>query len=84
MGCPRLYMKVGTSKAPKCFPVHETRMLLSADQVGTLVPFHAIAGCDSVSQFSGHGKITTWMVLQKHHTYLFGLEKGSLTENIGI
>ena len=33
MGCTRLYMKAGTSNAPKCFPVHEIRMLLSIDLV---------------------------------------------------
>ena len=56
MGCTRLYMKAGTSNAPKYFPVHEIRMLLSIDLVDTLLAFHAITGCDSVSQFSGHGK----------------------------
>jgi len=32
MRCTRLYMKTGTLKAPKYFPVHEIRMLLSAVQ----------------------------------------------------
>ena len=38
------------------FPVHEIQMLLSIDLVGTPLAFHAITGCDSVSQFSGHVK----------------------------
>ena len=54
--CKRLYMKAGRSKAPKYLPVHEIHMLLSADQVDTLLAFHAVTGCDSVSQFSGHSK----------------------------
>ncbi len=41
MGCTRLYMKAGMSNAPKCFPVHEIRMLLSIDLVDTLLAFHA-------------------------------------------
>ena len=49
MGCTRFYMKAGTLNAPKCFPVHEIRMLLSIDLVDTLLAFHAITGCDSVS-----------------------------------
>ena len=82
IGCIHLYMKAGTSNAPKYFPVHEIRMLLSNDLVDTLLAFHAITGCDSVSQFTGHGKKTAWAVFKQHHTYLVGLGKGSLTEDI--
>lgn len=79
-----IYMKSGTSKVPKYFPVHEIRMLLSADQVDTLLVFHAVTGCDSVSQFSGHGKKTAWKVFQQHHNDLTCLGKGPLTESIAI
>ena len=82
IGCTHLYMKAGTSNAPKYFPVHEIRMLLSNDLVDTLLAFHAITGCDSVSQFTGHGKKTAWTVFKQHHTDLVGLGKGSLTEDI--
>ena len=82
MGFTRLYVKPGTSNAPKCFPVHEIRMLLSIDLVDTLLAFHALTGCGSVSQFSDHGKKTAWAVFEQHHTDLIGLGKGSLTENI--
>ena len=75
MGCTRLYMKAGTSNAPKYFPVHEIRMLLSIDLVDTLLAFHAITGCDGVSQFSGHGKKTAWAVFKQHQTDLIGLAK---------
>ena len=57
-------------------------MLLSIDLVDTLLPFHAITGCDSVSQSSGHDKKTAWAVFKQQHTDLIGLGKGSLTENI--
>ena len=82
MECIRLYMKAGTSNAPKYFPVHEIRMLLYIDLVDTLLAFHAITGCDSVSAFSGHGKKTAWAVFKQHHTDLIGLGKGTLPENI--
>ena len=81
MGCTRLYMKAGTSKEPKYFPVHAIREVLSADQIDTLLAFHAVTGCDSVSQFCGHGKKTAWQVFQKHHKDLADLGKGCLTEN---
>ena len=35
-GYTHLYMKAGTSNAPKYFPVHEIQMLLSIDLVDTL------------------------------------------------
>ena len=57
--CIRLYMKAGTSKAPKYFPVREIHQNLSVEQLDTLLTFHAVTGCDSVSQFSGHGKKNT-------------------------
>ena len=43
------------------------------DLVDTILAFHAITGCDSVSQFSGHGKKTAWAVFKQHHTDLIGL-----------
>ena len=76
-GHTRLYMKAGTLNASKYFPVHEIRMLLSIDLVDTLLAFHAITGCDSVSQFSGNGKKTAWVVFKQHHTYLIGLGNDS-------
>ena len=82
IGCTYLYMKAGTSKDPKYFPVHDIHKLLSDDQVDTLLAFHALTGCDSVSQFSGHGKKTTWQVFKQHHTDLTGLGKGPLTEDL--
>lgn len=82
MTCTYLYMKAGTSKAPKYFPVHEIHKLLSADQLHALLAFHAVTGCDSVSQFSGHSKKTAWKVFLDHHKDLLGLGKGPLTDNI--
>ena len=79
MGCTHLYTKAETSNAPKYFPVHEIRMLPYMNLVDTLLAFHAITGCDSVSQFSGHGKKTAWAVFKQHHTDLASLGKGSLT-----
>ena len=54
--CTRLYMKAGTSKASKYLPVHEIHQNLSVEQLDTLLASHAVTGCVSVSQVSGHGK----------------------------
>ena len=82
IGCTDLYLKAGTSKDPKFFPVHDIRKSLSDEQVETLLAFHAITGCDSVSQFSGFGKRTAWQVFEHHHNDLINLGKGPLTDNV--
>ncbi len=38
-------MKAGTSKAPKYLPVHEIHRRLSAEQLDTLLAFHAVIAC---------------------------------------
>ena len=66
-------MKAGASKESKYFPVHAIRQVLSADQTDTLLAFHAVTGCHSVSQIGGYGKKTAWQVFQKHHKDLVDL-----------
>ena len=81
MQCQSLFMKAGTSKQPKYIPVHEIRKRVPDDQISTLLAFHAITGCDSVSQFSGHSKKTAWCVFQRNHNDLSNLGKGPITED---
>ena len=81
MGCSSLFMKAGTSKQPRYIPVHEIRRQIPFDQVSAILAFHAITGCDSVSQFAGHSKKTTWRVFQQHHNYLADLGKGQFSED---
>lgn len=61
-------MNTDTSKTPvlKYLPVLEIHELLSTDQLQTLLAFHVVTGCDSVSQFSGHSKKTAWQVFLNH------------------
>ena len=75
--CTRLYMK-----AEMYCPVHEIQMLVSFVLVDTLIAFHALTGCASVSQLSGHGKKIAWAVFKQHHTDLIDLGKGYLTETL--
>ena len=81
MQCQSLFMKAGTSKQPKYIPVHEIRKRVPDDQISTLLAFHAITGCDSVSQFSGHSKKTAWCVFQRNHNDLSNLGKGPITKD---
>lgn len=81
IGCTELYMKAGTSADPKYIPIHKIQEQISQEQTESLLGFHAITGCDSVSQFSGHGKKTTWQVFLQHHNDLFGIGKGNLSDN---
>ena len=55
-------MKAGTSKKPKYLPIHTIRERLknSVSKIETILPFHAITGCDTVSFFAGHSKKTAW------------------------
>ena len=82
MGCTNLLMKTGTSKHPKYIPVHAIHCQVPIGQVSSILAFHAITGCDSVSQLSGHSKTTAWSVFQHHHSNLSHLGKGHTTEDI--
>ena len=81
MKCKQLWMKAGTSKQKKYFPVQEIRQKLSFPQsvYSALLAFHAITGCDTVSYFSGHTKKTAWSVFVKEHRLLQHLGEGELT-----
>ena len=82
MKCKQLWMKAGTSKQKKYFPIHEIRQKLSFPEsvYSALLAFHAITGCDTVSYFSGHTKKTAWSVFVKEHR----LSDVSRTRNGGI
>ena len=73
MKCKQLWMKAGTPKQTKYFPVHEIRQKLSFPEsvYSALLAFHAITGCDTVSYFSGHTKKTAWSVFVKEHLGYF-------------
>ena len=56
MPCTQLWMKTETLQKPKYIPIHILHQELPPRQAETLLSFHAITGCDSVSQLAGHGK----------------------------
>ena len=72
MKCKQLWMKSGTFAKPQYIPVHKIRenIPLEDNVMETILPFHAITGCDSVSYLYGHTKKTAWEVFEKHHQLL--------------
>ena len=46
----------------------------------TLLAFHAVTGCNTVSQFAGHGKMTARKALKKNNELLTSLGCAELTE----
>ena len=58
--CEEIWMFSGTSRRKKYTPVHKIR--LPEEKRKSLIPFHAITGCDTTSQFAGIGKQTAWKV----------------------
>lgn len=83
MICTKLWMKVGTAKQRKYIPIHKVRdnLSLHSSVLETLIPFHAVTGCDSVSFFAGHGKKTAWKIFITDNHLLKNLGTGELTDN---
>ena len=60
--------------------MHDIRKEIPFDQATSMIAFHAITGCNSVSPFAGHSKKTTWHVFRQHHKYLLDFVKGQYSE----
>ncbi|MEW8545283.1 MAG: hypothetical protein AB2693_17305, partial [Candidatus Thiodiazotropha sp.] len=73
-----IWFKSGTQKKPKFVAIHDIN--LNADMSLTLPAFHALTGCDTVSQFAGHGKVTAWKVYKQYNYLLHSLGNGNLTD----
>ena len=54
----------GTKTAPKLVQVHE--MKWDAALLSVLPASHAVTGCDTVSPFGGHGKVTAWKAFENY------------------
>ena len=72
-----IWFMSGTKKDPKHVPIHE--MKLDASLRSVLPAFHALTGCDTVSQFAGIGKVTVWKAFENNSQLLTGLGCGRLT-----
>ena len=58
-----IWIMSGTKNAPKLYqPVHEMKWDAALQFV--LPAFHAVTGCDTVSQFARHGKVAAWKAFE--------------------
>ena len=76
------WMSAGTSKLPKHIPVHEVSKSLPDGIRKNLMAFHALTGCDTTSQISGHGKRLCWKVFNKNHHLLDNFGEGDLNPDL--
>jgi len=82
--CSKLFIKLGTSKKPQYYAIHDIRASLDypSATLETILAFHALTGCDSTSFFAGHGKKKAWDVFNQQNQYLLeGLGKGDLDDS---
>jgi hypothetical protein len=80
MRCQQLWMMAGTAAKRKYIPVKEMLKKLPPESVDTLLPFHALTGCDTTSYLCGHGKKSAVKIFYKHYDLLRGLGHGELTQ----
>ena len=66
----------GMKKAPMFVPVHKTKWDAASRSVFSAV--HAVNCCTTVSQFAGHGKVTSWKAFD-YNSQLTGLRYEQLT-----
>ena len=62
--CQEVWMKTGTFKAPKFIKVHQIRIQNTMRE--SILGYHAITGCDTVSHFRGYGKKKSWKVFMMY------------------
>ena len=60
---PELWLSTGSSSKHPFIPVHS--ISLDDTTAKNIIAFHAMTGCDTVSQFAGKGKKTAWKVFQE-------------------
>ena len=71
-------MRAGTRQQRRYIAVHNIELTLTLQE--NIISYHAVTGCDTVSQLSGQGK-TTWKVFEKHSALLNDIRHGTLSES---
>jgi len=82
MKCSYLWVMSGTARDTKYIPVHDICQKLSADQVTTLMAFHAITGCDSTSKLASTTKVAAWKLFGESCQLLKGLGQSPLADSV--
>lgn len=75
-----MWIWAGTSKKTKYIPLRDVHSSFNCDESNTLLPFHALTGCDSTSFICGHSKKTAWKVFLDNFELLFPIVKDVLND----
>ena len=73
-----IWFRTGTANQQRFVSVHD--MKLKSSTCKNLPAYHAVTGCDTVSQLCGLGKKSTWKVFLQHDDLLDDLGVGDLTD----
>ena len=75
---PEIWFRTGTAKQRTYVAVHSINIDQALSE--TLPAFHALTGCDTVSQLCGIGKTTAWKIFKQHYSLLDGLGHVTLSD----
>ena len=79
---PECWMRSGTAAKRRYVAVHNIR--IQEDMRRSLIPFHAITGCDSTSQFGGITKVKTWKIFHDHAPLLSRLGENIILDEVTL
>ena len=74
-----IWMMAGTTAHKKFFNIRAICENLPAGSLSSVLPFHALTGCDTTSFLCNHSKTTAWKIFLQKHNLLSSLGEGSLT-----
>jgi len=80
MQCEHLWMMSGTSRKRWYIPIDAVFNKLPSGSATSLLAFHALTGCDTISYIANHTKQSSWKVFKEHHELSKNLAIGELTE----
>lgn len=73
-------MRAGTAKEKIYVPVHTVRQTLDPEVRNNWLAYHSLTGSDTISQFSGHGKRSTWKTYVKYPELLKDLGRSDTVQ----
>jgi hypothetical protein len=71
---------VGYVEKRRFIPIRSIFEQLPPISAMSLIPFHALTGCDVTSYIAKHTKISAWKVFKVDHELLHNLGVGDLTD----
>ena len=77
-----IWMIGGSSKEPKCYPVHDIADKLSQTQRQNILGFHSLTGSDTTSSFTGYGKKKCWKIYKEFPELLAGIGRNGAIEPV--